>query len=420
MAFTSFNNPGPIGYSNYNRPQYSGGSVCGSFCGMIFGLFMFFSTIYLIYWNEGITFLLIFIYFLGYAVKTAESLEEGINRIKSLGKDDLNYNNFKNLDGQLVHISGFVDAKVISDPQFGVNIKAIKMERVVKMLQWIEKKQQHRTEVINQYNGNREVQRFNDYYHVKAWDTNFHDSSLFHQSREGFLPTNPIAMPYSSQLIQSSAVSIADLKLSSEVINLMEVNTNYPINEADRLPLKYKVINGKIQSWDAELSSPDIGDIIIEYQILPTSVFSIIGRIQDGSITSYSTNNGLPLIMVEIGSHSASDMFQRAEEWNNLRTWLLRGLALILMFVGFRLILDPLASIFLIIPILGPFLHSIIGLGVSVVAFGLAVSFTFVVSSLSWLIFRPILSVSLFVCAFIPLLLLNQQANNRNRTARLE
>eukprot|EP00455_Lapot_gusevi_P028497 TRINITY_DN3043_c0_g2_i1.p1 TRINITY_DN3043_c0_g2~~TRINITY_DN3043_c0_g2_i1.p1 ORF type:complete len:118 (-),score=45.40 TRINITY_DN3043_c0_g2_i1:134-487(-) len=95
-------------------------------------------------------------------------------------------------------------------------------------------------------------------------------------------------------------------------------------------------------------------------------------------------------------------MFKRAHDWNTTRTWLLRGLGLFLMFIGLRLVLDPVAAVFGILPIFGSFLQAVVGAGVTLAAGALAISLTFVVCSTAWFWYRPILSITLLACATLP------------------
>lgn len=55
MAFTQQFGYGvpPYQQFGYNQPRSEGGGFCGSLCGMLIGFGLFFSTCFLIFWNEG-------------------------------------------------------------------------------------------------------------------------------------------------------------------------------------------------------------------------------------------------------------------------------------------------------------------------------------------------------------------------------
>lgn len=84
------------------------------------------------------------------------------------------------------------------------------------------------------------------------------------------------------------------------------------------------------------------------------------------------------------------------------------------MFLSFQLILGPISAVFSLVPLLGSFLQSIVGVGVSLAAVALAVTVTFLVTAVSWFVFRPLLSITLIVCAMIPMFFLKNESNARN------
>jgi hypothetical protein len=204
------------------------------------------------------------------------------------------------------------------------------------------------------------------------------------------------------------------------------------------VPQGYSIVNGNLQSFPPG-RQPQIGDVIIEFRALypDTGTFyhhqsqfpfrtllmachsssrplpplriapvSIVAKVRRGELVAYQTRAGDSLAMIKIGAESAEKMFQEAEDWNTFRTWALRGLGLFLMFVSFNMILSPVASVFGIVPLLGPLLQSIVGAGVAIAAAGLAISVSALICAVAWLWYRPFVSIALLVAALVPIYLL--------------
>ena len=97
-----------------------------------------------------------------------------------------------------------------------------------------------------------------------------------------------------------------------------------------------------------------------------------------------------------MGVHSADEMFLAAEKSNTFLTWLLRGLGLLLMYIGLKTILGPIVMLGAVVP----FVKKILDFGVGVVAFGVALIFTLAVCAIAWFFYRPIYS-AILVAAII-------------------
>ena len=406
-------------YGPYSGNQFGGGypgsyaavssplnSLCGSLCGVLVGLMMLFSTLFLIHSNEGM------------AVRTAESLAEGLEQVISVNAHALDS---VKLEGKLVHVTGFVDGEEIEDPQLGVKERAICLARHVQMLQWVERTRENKREVYNPNTGSSEVQIFNDFYHVPSWESAHIESAGFHYSASDNGPVvNPPAMPFSSQNFRAKQARIGQLKIGESLLDLVSADTQVNIQIASKLPSKYVVEQGQIQSWSSGKSAAKIGDITVRYSVLKPQIFSLIGQVRYGEISTYFAKAGDNIHMMEAGSRTAEQMFQTAQEWNNFRTWALRAVAFVMMFVAIRLMLDPLASIFLVIPFLGSFLQSLVGIGISLASFGIAASLSLLFTSFSWFWFRPMLSITLIVCALVPLYFLKARVDSNSARSQYQ
>lgn len=100
-----------------------GNSIKGIFGGFIAILI----AIVLLWWNEG------------NSVKELKKVKEGKAALVEISSETVNAEN----EGNLVHLSGFATTNdTLADPRFGIEVNAIKLERVVEMYQYKENKKQ--------------------------------------------------------------------------------------------------------------------------------------------------------------------------------------------------------------------------------------------------------------------------------------
>jgi hypothetical protein len=76
-------------------------------------------------------------------------------------------------------------------------------------------------------------------------------------------------------------------------------------------------------------------------------------------------------------------------------TWILRAVGFLAMLIGLLLIAKPLVTLADVLPFLG----SLLGVGVGLLALTLALPLTLVTVGIAWLFYRPLLGVGLLVAA---------------------
>ena len=132
--------------------------IADSFVGIIIGILFTIVSLPLLFWNEG------------RAVKTARGLAEGSQRVRQVAADSVNPAH----QSQLIHVQGptFCE-RDLADEEFGVRVNAIRLQRVVEVLQWDERKGSQRRRRVG---GALESVEKSSYYPVRT-------SSLIDSSR---------------------------------------------------------------------------------------------------------------------------------------------------------------------------------------------------------------------------------------------
>lgn len=167
--------------------------------GMFVGLMTFLLSFYLIFTNEG------------RALKTATSLAEGLSLVVS---PDSIHSVAPENEGRLVHIIGALrTSKLLSDPNYGVHLPAVKLRRHVEMYQWVE------TEESSEYTEDGQVKKETKYSYNTEWRSEIVNSRNF--DRE-IGHKNPSAMAVESFTATAPFVQIGRFFLSAGLIDKID------------------------------------------------------------------------------------------------------------------------------------------------------------------------------------------------------
>lgn len=351
------------------------GRIGGALTGILIGLILIVIAFPLLFWNEG------------RSVKEFKTLKEGGGTVLSVASDHVDPVNA----GRLIHITGNADTDaVLKDPVFGVSAKAIKLKRVVEMYQW-EEKSQSKTE--KQIGGGKKTVK--TYTYRQVWSDKHIDSSDF-KNPNGH--QNPGAVPYESARQTAEKVTAGAFRLSPSLVAKVDNYEPLPVTGEIPLqgPLKDKVIvhDGGFYIG-ADPVSPQTGNVRIKFYAAKPTAISVIAKQTGNSFEPYHTKAGGDIELLQTGIISADGMIQKAQESNKVLTWILRLVGFILLFIGLVLILRPLSVLADVLPILG----DIVGAGTGIIAFLLAGILSLVTIAIAWVVYRPVLAITLIAAA---------------------
>lgn len=348
--------------------------IGGAIKGIVFGVVIFIVGFPLLFWNEG------------RAVNRYKALKEGAGVVVSVAEDKVDAAN----DGKLVHLTGLATTEdVLKDNEFGISATAIKLKRISQMYQWKETK---KTKTKKKTGGGTTTKA--TYSYQKVWSGKIVSSGNFKES-EGH--TNPTSMKYAEKQYTAKNVTLGAFDLSRTLIGKIGHWEDVDIQESSsQLPT---ALRGKVKIHDNSYyigkmpDSPEIGDIKISFKIVEPLKVSIVSKQVGETFEPYNSNAGGQIELLQAGAFSADNMFETAKEQNSLMTWILRFVGFILLFVGLGLVLNPLSVLADVIPFIG----NIIGAGVWLVAFLLGTALSLLTISIAWLVYRPLLSISLMI-----------------------
>ena len=390
--------------------QSWGSRLGNSFRGILFGIVLFVVAFPVLFKNEG------------RAVRRAKALDEGAGAVVSVDASAALPEN----EGRLVHFSGPASTpSILRDALFGVETNAFALVRRVEAYQWEENEK-----TTEKKNLGGSVDRTTEYTYRKGWGDRPVDSSDFKEP-EGH--ANPQVWA-----VEPAESFATDVKVGAFLL---------PDGEADGLgravpaalppvsaPLPADAPRGLFRVpqglyYSAALAAapavpapapapapagtnavaeaaatnapaePSVGDLRVTLEVRPLGTVSVVAR-QAGSafepsVEAYRTSNGGSVFLIANGRRTAEEMFESARQANRFLTWLLRLVGFLLMLFGLRAVLDPLATLGDVVPLLG----RIVGAGAGFVAGVLALALSAATIGVAWLFYRPLLGVPLLVAA---------------------
>lgn len=177
-------------------------------------------------------------------------------------------------DGKLVLIKGKLTTKqTLSDTDFGIAKKAIKLERTVETYQWIENCE---SEKIENSKGEEEDGALSNCSYDKEWREELVDSSEYQDSRR----SNPSYQAYSSKSFIASDVELGQYKIPEALLKNL-VSSRLDLAEEDLTAGSYSIYENYLTN-SINPERPNISDIRVSYRIFePTEVTILAKQVGD-------------------------------------------------------------------------------------------------------------------------------------------
>ncbi|XP_006612478.1 transmembrane protein 43 homolog isoform X2 [Apis dorsata] len=307
----------------------------------IIGLIMFATGMCLLFWNEG------------RAVKVAHSLDEALRNVAILP------NAMKLLpeyEGRLIHLSGPLKiSEPLTEPDYGVIVSSVKLKRRVQMYQWVEIEEERRT-------GHH----------------------------------NPKEMPIKSQVQVADEVKIGafifGIELKKKFNDFVEVTSD---ERPERKDIK---MHSGLYYHSSNLWKPKVGDIRIQFSYAGKGedIYSIVGMLQKGTIVPYITSHGEEILLQRRHKMSVDQMFHSEHVHNYWRTWSIRGLGWLVLFLAATCLANILRTVILN----STFLCGIIA--VESLTMSVSMSISLLVIGFAWVWYRPVIGLCLALASILP------------------
>lgn len=389
-----------MAYTETTSTSY-GQRLAGSAKGMIGGLLMFIIGTCLLWWNEGRT------------VRTAKAIGDAASHVESVAdvsKIDAS------LNGKLIHASAFADTKdTLTDDMFGVRELAIRLDRKVEYYQWVENAQTREREKIG---GGEET--ITTYTYEQKWVDKPVNSAEFKDPQ--YQSANKVLSEVEERNEMAQHVTFGAYTLPESLVGSISGSE----------PVEVRMTEEQRFTWDERLhmlrpkvntetslvhtsantvylglspNSPQVGDVRVTFTKVPPADISLIAQVDGSTFKAYRAKNGQSFSRVQMGTVSADEMILQARSENNMLTWVLRLVGVLLIVIGLKGMFGLLPMLFKVLPFLG----SIVDAGVGLVSWILGLAWSFIIIAIAWLVFRPIIGISLLVLAIAGIVFLKRR-----------
>jgi hypothetical protein len=271
-----------------------------------------------------------------------------------------------------------------------VQENAIRLTRAVEMYQW---RENEKTEERQRAGGGTE--KVKTYSYDRTWSSTPIESSSFQQTAGHQNPPFPIGGGEWS----AEHVTLGEFTLDDAFVGRMRRSQSLTIDDSVRqqaatlLGRPVLLADSGIYVGENPLQ-PQVGDARIRFEAVRPALVSVVGQQAAGRLTAYETRNG-SLALLEYDAQPADRMFASARGANQRLTWILRLAGFLGFLLGFGLLLRPIRVLADVVPLVG----RMVGVGLGLVALGLALISTLVTIAVGWFAYRPVLASVLLVLA---------------------
>lgn len=389
-----------MAYTETTTTSY-GQRLAGSAKGMIGGLLVFIIGTGLLWWNEGRT------------VRTAKAIGDAASHVESVAdvsKVDAS------LNGKLIHASAFADTKdTLTDDLFGVREQAIKLDRKVEYYQWVEHSQRKKRDKVG---GGEET--ITTYTYEQEWVKKPVNSSNFKESR--YRNANRVLSQVEERKETAQHVTFGAYTLPESLVESISGSEPVEVRMTEeqrftwneRLHMLRPKVNTETSLVHTSANtvylglspnSPQIGDVRVTFTKVPPADISLIAQVDGSTFKAYRAKNGQSFSRVQMGTVGVDEMIEQARSENNMLTWVLRLVGVLLIVIGLKGMFGLLPMLFKVLPFLG----SIVDAGVGLVSWIFGLAWSLIIIAIAWLVFRPIIGISLLVLAIAGIVFLKRR-----------
>lgn len=405
-----------------------GTRVGNSFKAIGSGILLFLAGTAVLWWNEG------------RAVKTEKMLDEAGSayvEMENPNKKDAS------LEGELICGTALATTEdSLSDAQFGVGAKAISLKRSVEYYQWVEHSQEKKEDKL----GGKEVTT-TTYTYSKEWVSRPVESAQFkdpaYQNKNMVLTTIEDEQQYAEnvtwgayKLNESLIHSISsreglDLAIAEDLLKQFDQNSKTAYERfygAKQQPAQQpaetaavsdsaKAVNDSINNAIANAQnkkdfeyihqannvlyfgrvpgSPEVGDVRVTFEKVVPAKVTVMAVVDGDSFKPFKAKNGKRFQTLVMGKKSGDEIIEAEKEANNMWTWALRIIGIMMVIGGLKGIFGFVETILKVVP----FIAGIFGWGIGLVCTVVGLAWSLIVIAIAWLFYRPLLGISLLVLA---------------------
>lgn len=374
-----------MAYQEVTKTSY-GSRLGGSLRGILSGLVLFVAATVLLWWNEG------------RAVKVSKMLKAAETEcvdVADISRID------PALEGQLIHATAVAKTdEVLTDPDYGVSVNAIRLVRNVEYYQWVEHASSTTKDKVG---GGQETTT--TYTYSKEWVGGPVDSGSFKDP--DYQSSNYVRTSVSDNTVTAAKVDFGAYVLPPALVGAIPASTpvNLPASIANGVDT---FVDGSTVYYGENPQVPAVGDVRVSFSEADGGTASIIGQVVGNTFEPFKHKNGKSLMVLKMGTHSQESMFEAQKSANKTILWVLRILGILLVIAALRMMFSILVTILKVLPPLA----RVGELGVNLVTGVVGFIWSLLIILVAWVMWRPVLAIVLaVVICLLVAFLINKSKN---------
>lgn len=320
-----------------------GSRLGSSISGMLIGVLLFFGSFGVLYWNEG-------------RVDLSKIAEDAV----AISSDQVEQN--ADLQGQLVSSNGTLSTdETLSDDLYLQADNFLALKRNVEMYAWVEK-----TSSSSETKVGGSVETETTYTYVKEWVSKPASSSSFEYPTDHENPSKPLedlALKASAATLGVYVIDVANIELPAyQQVSLTEENTMISDESTAELASSQYIFNGF-----GTLSAPEIGDVRISYDVVPSGQnVTVFGSLNGNKISTFRDKDNNTIYRAFASDASSAVATLHGEYKTAL--WIWRVVGFFMMWIGLSAVLGPISVFLDLLPFLGNVSRSVISIATFIVS----------------------------------------------------
>jgi len=141
--------------------------------------------------------------------------------------------------------------------------------------------------------------------------------------------------------------------------------------------------------------APEVGDVRVTFEKVVPAKVTVMAVVDGDTFKPFKAKNGKRFQTLVMGKKSGDEIIEAEKEANNMWTWALRILGVLIVIGGLKGIFGFVETILKVVP----FIAGIFGWGIGLVCSVVGVAWSLIVIAIAWLFYRPLLGISLLVLA---------------------
>jgi hypothetical protein len=221
----------------------------------------------------------------------------------------------------------------------------------------------------------------------------------FYGVQKGIQQTaQPAQQPTAQAAIPDSIRALLPDSVKAQLDSLQAVNDSINkqmANAENKKDLNFIHQAGNVLYFGRVPGAPEVGDVRVTFEKVVPAKVTVMAVVDGDTFKPFKAKNGKRFETLVMGQKSGDEIIEAEKEANNMWTWILRVVGIMMVIGGLKGIFGFIETILKVVP----FIAGIFGWGVGLVCTVIGVAWSLIVIALAWLFYRPLLGISLLVLA---------------------